>query len=447
MERLPLELVWLVYEHLEEYDLAPTPYSAFTEEPCNQFILVDTPARRRWYNSSWLRFTEASRADIQNARLASSVFYGASYRIFAKLLADRTFRFTNVGFQDLILISRKKELLQYVRTLTLGCAAFRRNMGINDSGFVWPCTFLSGLKMEDRSRLASSYMQCRDWQHDNMEAHTERLASIFCSLPNLESMRVLTVDPVFHLGGWLKPGDEDLLSKDHFHFQDRSSEALNQHYNRNMHPRMYTNESSVIRDCIIEAIRLSKLALRDFRSSPKPPILDLNRAPFITSALHTLRIVLAKGSMVWFDLDKLFSNVTGLRDLSLVLEDTCSDPDDRSSVVIRKTTGQLFQLLERQPQLRRLELSGNWIIPEAALIDFAKSHAETLRCLILHKPMLRGNWDSTLKAIARITHGKAAFLKVWLPSLTSEPELERWSGADWEASLGFSYPIVWITEP
>ncbi|KAF3048996.1 hypothetical protein E8E11_010000 [Didymella keratinophila] len=298
MERLPLELAWLVYEHVEEYDLAPTPYSEFTEEPCNQLVHGDAfTRRRRRHNSSWIRLSEASRANIRNARLASSVFHDTSHKTFAKLLADRTFRLTGVGLQDLVAISRKKELTQHLKTLTLGCAAFRRNMGINDSGFVWPCTFLSGLKMEDRSRLAASYVKCRDWQHDNMESHTKTLASIFRGLTNLDSIRMLTVDPVFHLGGWLKSGDEDLLSKDHTLFQDHSSEALIQHYRRNTHPRMYTNESAVIKDCIIDAIKLSGLKLRDFRATPKPVVYDLNISPSVTPALQTLRMVLTEGNM------------------------------------------------------------------------------------------------------------------------------------------------------
>jgi hypothetical protein len=45
----------------------------------------------------------------------------------------------------------------------------------------------------------------------------------------IDSIRVLTVDPVFHLEGWLDPVNEDLLSKDHTFVQDRSSEALTQH--------------------------------------------------------------------------------------------------------------------------------------------------------------------------------------------------------------------------
>lgn len=137
-------------------------------------------------------------------------------------------------------------------------------MGIKDSGFVWPCTFLSGLKIEDRARLATSYVQCRDWQHDNMDAHTKSLAAVFRGFPELDGIRMLTVDPVLHLGVWLQPSDGDLLSRDHTLFQDRSSQALIQDYSRNTHPRMYTNEPVVIKDCVIDAIELSGSKLRAF---------------------------------------------------------------------------------------------------------------------------------------------------------------------------------------
>jgi hypothetical protein len=131
-------------------------------------------------------------------------------------------------------------------------------MGIKDSGFVWPCTFLSGLKIEDRARLAASYVQCRDWQHDNMDAHTKSLAAVFRGFPELDGIRMLTVDPVLHLGVWLQPSDGDLLSRDHTLFQDRSSQALIQDYSRNTHPRMYTNEPVVIKDCVIDASCLAR---------------------------------------------------------------------------------------------------------------------------------------------------------------------------------------------
>lgn len=457
MQRLPLELAWLIYEHLEEFDLAQTPYSEFTEEPSDRLVYGSASTQKhRWRNNNWLKLRDTSRADILSARLVSSVFYDASHKTFAKLLADRTFRLTNVGFQDLILISRKRELLQHVRTLALGCAAFRRNMGINDSGFVWPCTFLSGLKMQDRSRLAAAYMQCRDWQHDNMEAHTKTLASILRALPNLDSIRIATVDPVFHLGGWLKPGDEDLLSRDHFFFQNRSSEALIQHYAPNSHPRMYTNESSVIRDCIIEAFKLSQLTLRDFRADPKPPVLDIVQASFITPALNTLRVVLAEDDLARLDLahwSDLFSKATGLQDLSLGIDSARGSRANLNStrpglmckdlILIAE---QLFRALEVHSRLRRIELSGGWIFSEAALVDFVDTHVDALRCLILDEPMLFGSWDAALKSIARVTYGKAAFLKVSLPLQWPSLDLIP-SGVDWEASLGFSHPFIWVTDP
>ena len=163
-----------------------------------------------------------------------------------------------------------------------------------------------------------------------MEAHTKSLVAVFRVLPKLDSIRILTVDPAFHLGGWLQPGDEDLLSKDHTFFQDRSSEALIQHYNRNTHSRMYTNESAMIKDCIIDAIKLSSLKLRDFRATPKPTVFDLDTAPFIKPALQTLRIVLADGDMERQHIFDFVKTLTERRDLSLFLKDKPKDQSDMS---------------------------------------------------------------------------------------------------------------------
>ena len=456
MDRLPLELAWLVYEHLEEFDLAPTPCSKFTEEPTDRLVYGNNDMHQHaGRNSCWMKLNDVSRADILNARQASSVFYDSSHKTFAKLLTDRTFRLTEVGFRDLILITRKKGLLQHIRTLTFGCATFRRNMGVNESGFVWPCTFLAGLNMQDRARLAAAYVQCRDWQHDNMEAHTRGLAWIFRALPNLDSIRMLTVDHVFHLGGWLKPGDEDLLHKDHYLYQDRSSEALSQHYQPKLLPRMYNNESSVVRDCIMEAMKLSELTLRDFRADPKPPVFDILQARLFTPALHTLRLVLSKDDIIRLDLSQwssLLNQATRLQDLSLGIDSRCSSGENYN---LRRLTNQapitdrLFQALQHHDQLRRIELFSGWAFSEAALINFMADHSDTLRCFILSEPLLFGSWQRVLRAVARTTYGKTGFLKVRSPM--ESPSVGVWpvipSEVDWQASSDFSYPIVWVTEP
>ncbi|KAF9691949.1 hypothetical protein EKO04_009859 [Ascochyta lentis] len=457
MDRLPLELVTTVFECLEELNLATTPYSEFTEEPADQLVYGANDAHERaGHNSCWLNLTRASCVNILNARLAFSALYDASHKTFARLLGNRTFRLTNVGFQDLILISRKKDLLPYLRTLTLGCANFRQNLGINESGFVWPCAFLSGLNIEDRSRLAATYMQCRDWQHDNMKSHTQTLASILRSLPNLDTIRMVISDRVLHLGGWLKPGDEDLFHKDHVLYHDRSAEALRQPRTGSP-PRLYNNESSVIRDCIMEAIKSSNLTIRDFRASSRPPCLNISQVHLFSPALHTLRVSLSEHHLVRLDewqWSELFSQAPGLRDLSLQIDKRRAtsrsgniSPFSRHCIAKRQLiSDRLFQSLQGHTQLRRVELADGWVFSEKALSNFVTHHSSSLRCLLLSEPLLFGTWQDALRAIALATYGKAEFVKVRLPAESDPPVFQRVYKPELDLdSLDFSCPFVWIT--
>jgi hypothetical protein len=458
MDCLPLELSILVYESLENVDLAPTPYSQFTEEPADRLVYGDSDVRQHaGCNSCWIQLTHASCTDILNARLACSSLYNASHKTFARLLGDRRFRLTNFGFQDLILISRKKDLIPHIKTMTFGCATFRRNLGISESGFVWPSNFLSGLHLQDRARLAAAYLACRDWQHDNMESHTQLLASILRAFPNLDSIRMVTVDHVAHLGGWLKPGDEVLLHRDLYLYHDRSTEALRQRPPRSP-PRLYNNESTVVRDCIIKALKLSKSILRDFRADPKPPCLGLVHACLFTPALHTLRISLPEQDLVHPDSPpwlEMLSEGTGLRDLSLRIDSQCNATrsknfwsSNRQRIDIQKSISeQLLQALQKHTQLQRVELFGGWAFTEATMISFVAAHSDSLRCLILGEPLLFGMWQSALEAIAIATYGKIGFVKVRSPvecnsirgRLVCDPILEL-------EVLGFSCPFEWVTE-
>jgi hypothetical protein len=426
MDRLPLELSILVYQHLEEFDLAPTPYSKFTEEPADRLVYGKNDFQQRaGHNNCWLKLTHTSSINVLNARLSCSTLYDASHKTFAKLLGNRTFRLTNVGFQDLILISRQKDLLPHIQSLTLGCATFRRNLGINESGFVWPSTFLSGLNLRDRSRLAAAYVQCRDWQHDNMHDNTRGLASILGAFPNLKSIRIVTVDHAVHLGGWLKPDDEDLLHRDHFLYHDRSSDALRQRL-PSYPSRLYNNDSSLVRDCIVEAIKLSKLSLRDFRADPRPPLLDICEARLFGPALHTLRIAISQDDVARLDSSQwssILGQAVGLQDLSLGLDIQCGAEragsfwqHKRQKVPTRSAISeQLFLALQRHAQLQRVELFGGWAFSEAVITNFVDEHNDTLRCLILSDPLLFGSWQSALAAIAVAMYNKAEFIKARMP--------------------------------
>jgi hypothetical protein len=424
MDRLPMELVCMVFEHLQELDLASTLHSELFEEPTDQ--LVFSPASLSVYehdprSTCWLYLNNVSRAAILDARLASTALYHASHKTFARLLADRTFRFTSIGFQDLAMMSRKKELLHHIRSLALGCAAFRHKTGIDEAGCVAPPTFLAGLEMQDRARLAAAYTTCRNWQYGSLKAHIRNLASILVVIPNLDSIRILTFDRPLHLGGWLEPGDEDLLHRDIYLNHDSSFEAL-RYGTFQMLPRMYNNGSRVVLDCIMEAIKRSKLTIRDFRADPKYISVHAARLPILTPALHTIRIILSErnanslDSSMW---SGLLGQATNLRDLSLGNERLSNATNDyRLRILnVQNPSGDLvFKALENHKQLRRVELHGGWAFSESAMVEFVIDHAKTLRCFLLSETMLFGSWQHLTTRIRPAMFQKAFLMKVRSPA-------------------------------
>jgi hypothetical protein len=141
----------------------------------------------------------------------------------------------------------------------------------------------------------------------------------------------------------------------------------------------------MIKDCIIEAIKLSSLKLRDFRATSKPADSDFDTSVFVTPALQTLRIVLTKGDILRLYLSDLFETATGLRVLSLSLKDTGNNQESGRSMVDSVMTGHLLRRLEQQPHFQRLELSGNWVIQGKHQVGLVTSQVEFLRCLILNE--------------------------------------------------------------
>jgi hypothetical protein len=428
MNRLSMELVCMVFEHLQELDLASTLHSELLEEPTDR--LVFPPASLPAYvhdpdprSACWLHLNDLSRAAILDARLASTALYQASHKTFARLLADRTFRFTSIGFQDLALISRKKELLHHIRSLALGCAAFRHNTGIDESGRVTPPTFLAGLEMQDRARLAAAYTTCRNWQYGSLTAHIRNLASILGVIPNLDSIRILSFDrPLLHLGGWLQPGDEDLLHRDIYLIKDRGFQ-IRRRSPFTMDPRMYNNGSGVILECIMEAIKGSKLTIRDFRADPKYILVNAALAPMLTPALHTLRIILSESNARSLDPSMwsgLLGQATSLRDLSLGNQRRLSHAGDANRprrLNEQEPSGNLlFEALKHHKQLRRVELHGGWAFSESAMVEFVVDHAETLRCLLLSEALLFGDWSHASTSIRRAMFQKAFLMKIRSPS-------------------------------
>jgi hypothetical protein len=144
------------------------------------------------------------------------------------------------------------------------------------------------------------------------------------------------------------------------------------------------------------------------------------------------------------DFHFFFNTVTGLRDLSLSLEEPRNQPSFRATVE-SMSIGELLRRLSEHPNLQRLESSGISGIDGKDLVRFDTSRVGTLRCLILNETQVFSDWDTFSRSIARVTSGITMFLKVWLPGDFMGKE-DVPSVANWGASLGFSYPFVWVNE-
>lgn len=440
MDQLPIELIHVVFEHLQCLNLAPTPYSEFTEDPPDEVVLARRDLyKHRAQNIRWLKLTESSRADILNARLTSRLFYNTSHKSLARVLADRAFRLTNVGFQDLVGITQNKKLLHHIRHLTLGCAIFKVRLCINESDF------LVKLEPHDQSRLVAAYIACRDWYTNNKDAHADNLAAILKAFPNLGGIRVRTDDDVSHLGGWLKPGDEDILHANGYQFRYPGR------LNRPSRPTMlYNKDSREAKKCILNAIQKSGLTLQDFRADPAIVVDNMAQLPAFTSALHTLRVDLFEefmGPPDLVDWASLFDQTPNLRDLSFGIQGRWQIATRILTPVRLKGSGDnFFRALRDHGHLQRVELEGGWTCSESFLIDFVAGHMETLRCLILSHVSLHGSWQRALDAIAHTTYDRKMFLKVKAPRETpnlGEMAVKPDQSVE-QALLRFSYPVVWV---
>jgi len=119
MDSIPLELAAMIMENLLEYDLVCDLSSEYSEHPRDA-----TGCSCYDEDLTWIKLGINCRSSILNARTALRKLYDGSSKVFAKLLGDRTFRFTQVGTEDLDNIGHDARLVPYVTTLTIGCAGF-----------------------------------------------------------------------------------------------------------------------------------------------------------------------------------------------------------------------------------------------------------------------------------------------------------------------------------
>lgn len=384
MDRLPLELATLVMENLVEYNVNCVEYSTdHVEQPASEYESRFTDGQF----VDWLTFTEESILAILEARLSCSKLYHASTQTFAKVLGNRTFRYTKCGMEDLLNISQRVDLVPYMTTLTIGLAGLIDELNLKEVE-----NQLFYLSTSERYQIAKNFERCVTWQHEELPLCEERLINIFKNLSGLTNVRIRR--EMLESGRFTKsftPSTLGMLEKYSF-WQARFVVGL--------------YKSDVVEMAnVISALKDAKINLRDFRTSQGSSY-RLWKFGLPVCNLHTLRITI-KLAYSSFDepsstqLARLLASAMNIEDLTL--RSISRDGYQENSIYL--------DALADHSNLRRICFLGPWNVYQEDLVPFVSSHANTIRCLIFDDPILVGSWSDTLRAISRTTQGTLEYFR------------------------------------
>ncbi|KAH7086089.1 hypothetical protein BKA63DRAFT_32583 [Paraphoma chrysanthemicola] len=398
MDRIPLEIATMIVENLLIYDLAPGPNSEYTDQPSDK--LVPYGERKEDMVPIWVLFTQGARLDLLNARLSCRSLYDASMKSFATILGDRPFRFTEVGTKDLRAIGQDARLTPYITTLTIGCTGFQNAANL-DLGTIKHV--VNNLDHGTQARLMRSYGARVKWQHEKLPIFAKIFAVLLRQFPKLETVRLDQEDLTTHLGGWLEPGDEDLLHRWGYLFRKKDEEdrsCFGYGYPFNLYKSCFGPAD------LLGVLSHPRLGIRDLRISGHlvPPFIQTMNF----SKLRTLRLPLSRPA--WFhgislklDIELLVDRLRkmpNLEDLSLNLQSG-----------VRESSAGVLAALNKNQNLRRVSLTGPWNITQQALIRFLTTHTLSLRCLILEGSTLWGSWRTILNTISGLPRGTLQFFR------------------------------------
>jgi hypothetical protein len=304
-------------------------------------------------------------------------FRSASSESFDTMLGDRRFRLTETGIQDLQDISRVKELVPWIKTLTFGTAQLSQRGG--------EC-FLDPRYVEKFPEIAEQAEALQSAWSEHMARqqsvdYKSALAQILVAFQNLKSARIVVVDKAECPGGWLTP-------------ELRRSADIYRNVCSTWQPGPYASHTGLEGE-VLDASTKAGLILNDLRFSLPSPILH---CPLPTS-LHTLRITVFKD---FFTCDSpglgppsfliALEGMTGLEELAIDLDTPWYKiayyGEDYDTYDDNMTRG-LVKALEKAANLRDVAFEGNWTFTGTCLIAFVQRHASSLRHLTLYDCILR----------------------------------------------------------
>lgn len=445
MDDIPVEVVFMVLEKLQRWTISPDPFSHLTETSTDG-------------TEGWLKHTAESRRDICNFRLVSRKLCSESFKTFGELLGDRVFRMTKVGLEDLEAISAVNALRPHIRTLTFGGAHFSSSYETGDTQNQFLDDTLAAVPEPDRERLKTAYAKARDWIRSNPDTYVRQLATVLGHFPNFGTLRFLVSDDPGvhrHLGGWLGPGDEEIIAQAR---HDRYPLPLegDSLYQRTRWAAVY---NASYYELVLTAIKDAGTSIQDFRVGsrcllPNSCFMSIMGATDFVTSLRRLNHVVTASSLVETDVTRLLALLAPECDRSSWVKPWSSFPKlthlsmsmapDAAFQGFTEATSSLLNALKPLPRLQHLTIRGPWSYAEEDLVDLVVAHANSLTHLVLIGPTLAsGTWPSIIKRLVPFVSYQMEHLGIRNASLrTTDGNYLSHLTSGWPAFVEAIAPVI-----
>jgi hypothetical protein len=311
---------------------------------------------------------------------------------FGRVLGGRIFRITKVGLDDLQAIASLSALRPHIKTLTFGNARFKDPKEIFDGHSV--ATVCRHLPDSHEDRLLSAYTEAYRWGSSSNEAeHVQLLTKVLGSFQNLCVLRYRSADrPGIwnHLGGWLSPGDAEVLS--------RALEAETHGsapFELSMYEVVMSCRSSHLFTSVFTAIKSAGSHIQELRISYGYAVwrMHLYRAQEtygILSNARKLQLSLEQEHLWWQPntCKRIFDLLASVTHLWLSLAMSFESDPLPVDFTLMETTTRLLKLLKPLIHLESLCIQGPRCYHEDDLIELIGAHEDRLKLLAFSGPSI-----------------------------------------------------------
>jgi hypothetical protein len=396
---LPLELVIRIVNYCAEYDPPDDTYDHFVLQQNNGVYPVPFVHRITWPTTPW-----PASQNVIRVRLVCKQFRDASFQEFGKILGHRKFRLTKSDLKFLREIGQMEQLVPWIKTLTFGSARMLYPREVTSNTFGYERYLVDSLNPDIARQVEVVKEMHAKYMTENESKQPEKdLLQALAAFRKVENVRIETSDNANYLEGWLTPEQQKVV--------DSWNGVLCDH-------RGFCEAESDAPVTVLQTLDKVGISIKDLRL----PYGEFRWSHVLPGSLRVLRIRQHLGGFEWQYADdaqptlNALSRMTALEELDITL--TVNFRHNYSSV-LEFLAQDLFKVMSKKPNLRRIALEGHWMFDQASLCNFVRKHAATLRCLIMYGCVLKGDWLETLHDLAEITHDKLKHLGVMYPRYVS----------------------------